>query len=79
MRGQHRSQSQSQVADLRVLKDSIVVKRFIGIVHNPNPSMGVNVLDDRWRSFIEGLGMVEGRCGSDVVSVPPYARLPWYL
>jgi hypothetical protein len=51
-----------------ILEYSIYERRVIGIVHNQSPTLGVNELDDRFQTFVEGLGLVEGRCGSNVVS-----------
>jgi hypothetical protein len=62
-----RIQISQQDTAIPVLAGSSVAVRIVGIVHNPNPTMGINELDDRFQTFVPDLGLVEGRCGSDTV------------
>lgn len=46
------------------------MERSVVLIHNPNPTGGVNKLDLRERGAVPGLGVWEMNFTADVVSLP---------
>ena len=54
------------------MQDEMDNFRTVVVTYNPNPTGGVNTLDDRFAACVPGLNLLQARCCSNVVSEQSY-------